>query len=240
MEKIKIIIIEDHSILRETLSVILKKENMFKVLGHWDNAEDALEFAKKNAVDIAIADNMLPAMDGITFTKKLKEVSPKTNVIMLSMVTDEEKIFEALSAGAKAYIPKIVSIDELISALKCVHNGEIFIHPELLKKFIGHALKLNNSPDKKQILSKDQINMLQLAADGDTNKEIAARTQVPLSTVKLRFHEIFKALNAKHRTHAIVIASKLKLISLDKFSSSRKQQKKQEALQGKAVSSVKE
>jgi len=228
MEKIKIIIVEDHSVLRESLALILKQENYFRVLGNWDNAEDALEFIKTNEPDMAIVDNMLPGMDGITFTKKLKAACPKVKVLMLSMVTDEEKIFDALEAGVSAYIPKIVSIDELIAALKCVSNGEFFIHPQLLKNFIGHALKLKSLSSNKQILRKEQINILQLAADGETNKEIAVRMGLPLSTVKLRFQEIFKALNAKHRTHAIVIASKANLISLDKFSAARKQQKKQE------------
>ncbi len=213
---IKVIIVEDHAILRETMVEALNKEDDIDVLGHWSRAEEALRYLESHSVDVVISDNVLPGMDGVTFTRKIKQEHPDLKVIMLSMITDEEKIFEALEAGVMGYLPKEISKNELVLAIKKAFQGEMFIGPCITKSLVDYFVyKLNKQDDKKSLLTDDQIKVLSLAAEGYTNKEIADRINLALPTIKLRFQEIFKALDTRHRAHAIIKASKLGLLTLN-------------------------
>jgi DNA-binding NarL/FixJ family response regulator len=215
MDKIKIVLIDDHSILRETLVIALNMEAGFEVVGHWDNAEDGLKFFETASADVAVVDNKLPGMNGIVFTRKLKAVNPAVKILLLSMITKEDKVFEALESGASGYLPKEVSISELIQAIKNIHNGDIYLDNTIMKNMVTYFAQLKDPSLKKSLLSAEQITILNLAADGMTNKEIADRLDINLPTVKLRFQEIFKLLDARHRTHAIVKAAKLGILSLE-------------------------
>jgi len=214
---IKVIIVEDHSILRETMVEVLNKEEDIDVLAHWSRADDALRFLESNPVDVVITDNMLPGMDGVTFTRKIKQEHPEIRVIMLSMITDEERIFEALEAGVMGYLPKEISKNELVLAIKKAYQGEMFIGPCITKNLVDYFVyRLNRNNDKKSVLTDSQIRILSLAAEGYTNKEIADRINLALPTIKLRFQEIFKALDTRNRAHAIIKASKMGLLTLNK------------------------
>jgi DNA-binding NarL/FixJ family response regulator len=215
MDMIKIAIVEDHAILRETLCLALRMETNFEVVGNWNNAEDALRQIGDLNVDIVVSDNKLPGMDGIVFTKKLKERYPQMKIIVLSMITNEESILEALEAGAMGYLPKEVSISDLIQTIKNVHKGALSLSPELNESLLRYVAKFRKKSDRDNILSPEHIKMLSLAADGCTNKEIADRMDLPLTTVKLRFQEIFNLLDARHRTHAILKATKLGILSIE-------------------------
>ncbi len=215
MAPIRIIIVEDHSVLRESLCLSLAMEKSFEVAGNWNNAEEALKQLGTISVDIVLTDNKLPGMDGIVFTKKVKERYPDIKVVILSMITDEETILEALEAGAMGYLPKEVSISDLIQTIKNVHAGALSLPPELNESLLRYVAKFRKKHDRDSILTPEQIKLLNLAADGYTNKEIADRMDLPLTTIKLRFQEIFKALDARHRTHAILKAMKLGILVID-------------------------
>lgn len=213
---IKVIIVEDHSILRETMVEVLNKEEDIEVTGHWSKAEEALKYLETHSVDVVISDNRLPGIDGVTFTRKIKQLYPDLKVIMLSMITDEEKIFEALEAGVMGYLPKEISKNELVMAIKKAFQGEMFIGPCITKNLVDYfVFKLNKTNDKKTLLTDEQIKILTLAAEGYTNKEIADRINMALPTIKLRFQEIFKALDTRNRAHAIIKASQKGLLTLN-------------------------
>jgi DNA-binding NarL/FixJ family response regulator len=216
-QTIDVIIIEDHSILRETMADSLDKEEDITVVGQWSSSEEALKYLESHKVDLVISDNMLPGMDGVTFTRKARQLYPDLKVIMLSMITDEEKVFEALEAGVMGYLPKEVSKNELIMAIRKAYKGEMFIGPYITKNLFDFFVhKLQKSSNKKQLLTDDQIKVLNLASQGFTNKEIADRLNMALPTVKLRFQEIFKALDTRHRAHAIIKATQIGLININK------------------------
>jgi len=215
MTPIRIIIVEDHAVLRESLCLSLAMEKSFEIAGSWNNAEDALKHLGAQPVDIVLTDNRLPGMDGIVFTKKVKESHPDIKVVILSMITDEETVLEALEAGAMGYLPKELSISDLIQTIKNVNAGTLSLPPELNESLLRYVAKFRKKKDRDSILTPEQVKLLNLAADGFTNKEIAARMDLPLTTIKLRFQEIFRALDAKHRTHAILKAMKLGILIID-------------------------
>lgn len=215
MDKIRLIVIEDHAILRETLVVALNIEPGFEVVGHWGTIAEALKYLRDNPVDLALVDYMLPGMDGITFMKRAREQFPNLKVIMLSMMTAEETVSDALEAGVMGYMPKEVPISDLIQAIKRVHQGEMVIYPDILQNLVKYFIRAKNQKDKKGILSDEQKKIITLASEGLTNKEIAVQMELPIPTVKLRFQEIFKILDARHRTHAIVKASKMGILAFE-------------------------
>ncbi len=215
METIRIAVVDDHSILRDTLCLALKMENNFDVVGNWSTAEDALKHMEEAHPHIVVSDNKLPGMSGIIFTKKLNEKFPGIRVIILSMITDEEAILEALEAGAMGYVPKEVSISELIATINNVHRGNLSLSTELNESLLRYVAKFRKKTDRDSILSSEHLKILGLAADGCTNKEIADRMDLPLTTIKLRFQEIFNILDARHRTHAILKANKLGILAID-------------------------
>jgi len=215
MAPIRIIIVEDHAVLRESLCLSLGMEKSFEIVGNWNSAEDALKQLGNLPVDIVLTDNKLPGIDGIIFTRKVKERHPDMKVVILSMITDEETILEALEAGAMGYLPKEVSISDLIQTIKNVYAGALSLPPELNESLLRYVAKFRKKNDRDSILTSEQIKLLNLAADGFTNKEIADRMDLPLTTIKLRFQEIFKALDARHRTHAILKAMKLGILVID-------------------------
>lgn len=213
----RIILVEDQTILRETLVVALSKEKDFEVIGHWDDAETALEFFHINSCDIVLTDRMLPGIDGLTFTKMLKEINPSIKVLMLSMVDKEESILEAFHAGVDGYMPKDVSINELIDGIRNITSGDSVLGKRVTGRFVRYITNLKNEQLKQpenEFFSDDELLMLKLARDGFSNKEIATELNIPLPTVKFRFHEVFRKLGAKDRTNAVIKAIKSGFIAL--------------------------
>lgn len=215
MSKIRIILIEDHTVLRETIAIALNMENEFDVIGHWGSGEDALKSVADKEFDIAVVDRMLPGMDGIVLTKRIREKYPDASVIMLSMVNEEQRILEAFEAGVRGYLLKDVPISEVIDSIKRVHRGEMVIQKSLTENLITFFSRIRDSKGFHDILTDEQMKVLTHASEGLTNKEIADKLGLPLPIIKLRFREIFHKLNARHRTHAIMKAVKLGILTIE-------------------------
>lgn len=216
MKPIRIVIVEDHSVLREALALALNLEKGFTITGHWGSAEEMLAHMSDTPFDIAILDRMLPGMDGLELTGKIKGHNPRARVVMLSMVTEEKKILEAFENGVDGYLTKEAPISELIDAIKGTFDGQKIVGRGLTASLIMFLSRAKSDKEEKSPLTDGQMVMLNLAAEGMTNKEIALKLDVPLPNVKRRFREIFTRLGARHRTHAIVKAAKMGLISIHK------------------------
>lgn len=214
MKSINIVLIEDHAILRESLKDALEHNTEIKVAGHWGSGENALPFFCNGKCDVAVIDLALPGMDGITLAKNIKKLNKDISIIILSMALKEETIFEAFKAGVSAYIPKESGTEELIDAIRKVSNGESVISDRITKKFIQFCTSINEKSEMDKTLSEIQVTMLQLASEGQANKEIALKLGLPVSTIKNQFREIFEKLNACDRTQAVVIAIKEGIISI--------------------------
>jgi DNA-binding NarL/FixJ family response regulator len=215
MNKISLIIIEDHTILRELLVNSLSSEDHIEVLGDFPDAESALKDLKNSAPDIAIVDNILPGMSGLAFTEKALVIKPGLKIIFLSMCIEKQIIIKAFKAGAAGYLPKDVTSRELLDAISAVQAGETFLSPRITRKILDILMSPQVEEKKDKILTEEQIRMLKLASKGYTNKEIASKLGVPVTTIKSRFFDVCKKLNARDRTQTVIEAMKLGLLAID-------------------------
>jgi DNA-binding NarL/FixJ family response regulator len=215
---IKIVIVEDQTILRETLVVALNMEEGFEVVGHWQSAEELLDYVECNECDVAVVDNMLPGMDGITLTRALRERFPALKTVILSMHAREEDVLDAFDAGVMGYLPKEISTSELIRAIRSVVSGEAVICQKITKSLMIYCAQLKGprvESEPPSILTGEECRMLKCVSRGYSNKEIADLLNMPVAKIKLAFHELFKKLDARDRTHAVVKAFKLRLIDME-------------------------
>jgi DNA-binding NarL/FixJ family response regulator len=209
--KIKLIVIEDHRILRDSLVWDLEEVTDIKVAGSFRDGESALCFLEQNKIDVALVDIGLPGMDGLEFTRTICSGKKNPKVIILTMYEQEWRVHEALHSGATAYLSKDTCIDEIIMAVRAVYRGDSFISPKLARDL---CLSQDNG-NKTLSLSAEQITILCYARDGVNNNEIAKRLGVSLAGVKHRFAAIQKSMNTKDRTHAVIEAVRRGLIPIE-------------------------
>ncbi len=215
-KKIRLIVIEDHTILRETLVVSLNMEDDLEVKGHWETAEQALEAVPHTEFDVAIVDKMLPGINGVEFIRRMKEIKPLARAMMLSMDKLEESVAEAFSAGADGYLAKDASTSKLIQAIRKVAGGERVLAENLTRRVIDFYAGRGRQPEFSIILNEEELLMLRRASEGKTNKEIGESLGMNLSAIKIRFHEIYKKLSVRDRTSAVLKAVRLGLLQLDR------------------------
>jgi DNA-binding NarL/FixJ family response regulator len=215
LKKHRLILIEDQTILLESLVVSLAMEEDMQIAGHFTTAEEALAFAGGNKFDIAIVDRNLPGIDGITFTRRLKEIQKSPRIIILSAHTRGETVLEAFEAGAVAYLPKEVPINELIQSIRAVGRGETVLSQKIARKFVNYVSSLREAPGGESGLMPDQVMLLRFACQGLSNKEIAVRLGTQEPSIKAMFHKIYKALGANDRAHAVYKAVSMGIIPVE-------------------------
>ncbi|MHC9539736.1 MAG: response regulator [Vulcanimicrobiota bacterium] len=213
-EKIHLIIVEHQTLLRETLTAMLSREEDLKVVGCWTNAEEAMRDCHNLKFDIALVGFKLKGMDGIHFTSMLLEHVPQVKVIVVSSVCEGRIICDAFEAGASGYIHKDSSTQELVRSIKAVNCGEMALSFKLLKRYIDFSLASIPAEQKKLPLNGVEKEVLTLAAVGMSNKEIADKLNLPLSTVKLRIRTVIRQLEARDRTHAVIKALSQGIITI--------------------------
>jgi DNA-binding NarL/FixJ family response regulator len=213
MSKISLIIIEDHTILRESLVERLQAVDGFSVEAHFSTAEEALQFLTRKSVDVALTDYGLPGINGLVFSKRAQEITPKLRIVMLSMHNKPEIVRSAMNDGISAYIPKDSTTDELIFAIRIVHRGEAFLSPRLTKALLESYVRAPGEKIDQDLLSAEQVSLLRMACRGMGTKEMAGVLCLPEHTVKHRFAAIFKALKVKDKTQAVFKAIQLGLLT---------------------------
>lgn len=212
MEKIKVAIIDDHNVLRQSLAKMFNMEFDMEVIGHWKKFSDAIEFLSSNPCDVVIMDLKMPGINGIEATRRLKEIDPTTKVIVLSAYSDDEDVFSSIEAGVMGYLPKEVTVEELVEAIRNVYRGYAQLDPSITRKVLERYSGMEKKLKKVDELSGLELKILSLAAEGNSNKQIAHQLDVKLTAVKFHFREIFKKLGAKDRANAVAIAYKEGLI----------------------------
>jgi len=212
MSKIKILIVDDHQIVRDGIKRILTDENDIDLIGSVGKGSEALDFIKSNRPDIVIADLSMPNMSGIELTEKIVSMYPEVKVLILSMFSNEEYIVMAIQAGAKGYLSKQDSTTAiLLEALRSIANGEEYYSPSIsrivLNNFINNA-KNTNVGDivKKHQLTSREKEILKLYVEGFTNNEIADRLNLSVFTVKTHKNNIMQKYNFKSTVEMIKFA----------------------------------
>ena len=221
MSKIKIMLAEDHVLVREGTKEMLDREEDMDIVAEAGDGEEAVQLAAEQELDIVIMDISLPKLNGIEATKQIKEISPGTAVLVLTAYDDDEYVFALLEAGAAGYLLKDVSTDELVEAIRAVQAGESMLHPAIARKVINRFSRhLQGSKEEAPFeeLTDREIEVLQLAGKGITNREIADSLSISHRTVQAHLSHIFTKLGVGSRTEAVVYALRKGLLTFDDVS----------------------
>lgn len=216
VDKIRVLIADDHAILREGTRQLLEREDDLEVVGEASDGEEAVRLATQVRPDVAIMDIAMPRLNGIEATRQIKALLPATAVLILTAYDNDQYIFALLEAGAAGYLLKSIRGHELVNAIRAVHAGESVLHPvvarKVLQRFVPSPSKTKDSPT--ELLSQREMEVLKLAARGMSNKEIADALSLSTRTVQAHLAHIFDKLQVGSRTEAILYGLKIGWFSL--------------------------
>ncbi|RMH00605.1 MAG: DNA-binding response regulator [Chloroflexi bacterium] len=206
-ELITVLLVDDHKVVRQGVRAFLDTQPDLQVVGEADSGETAVSLAAKFAPDVALMDLIMPGMDGVEATRRLKQVSPRTQIIVLTSYHQDEHIFPAIRAGALSYLLKDVGPDELADAIRKAARGEAVLHPQVAARVVQ---ELHGSRSEKvnpfTELTDRELDVLRLIANGRSNAEIAAELVISEKTVKSHVSNILSKLHLADRTQAAVYA----------------------------------
>lgn len=207
MDRIRVLLAEDHVLVREGTRELLEREEDIEVVGEAGDGEEAVRLAMQLRPDVAIVDIAMPRLNGIEVTKQIKEKCPATAVLILSAYDDDEYVFALLEAGAAGYLLKSVRSRELVAATRAVNSGESALHPAIARKVVDHftraPLRLGRESAVDQ-LTRRELQVLKLAAKGMTNREIAQELVLSIRTVQAHLRNIFRKMQVGSRTEAVI------------------------------------
>lgn len=206
---IRVVIVDDHDMLREGLSAFLRAFPDLKLVGEASNGAQALEVCRQEQPDIVLMDLVMPIMDGVAATQALLEESPSLRVVALTSFGEEELVERALKAGAVGYLLKNVTADELAEAIRAAHAGYRVLSPEA-EQALTRAMDRRNT--SRHDLTEREKEVLKLMAEGLSNPEIANRLVISRYTVKNHVSNILSKLGVTSRTEAAMLAIKSGLI----------------------------
>jgi len=212
--KIKIIIVDDHPVVREGLTSMLSRESDIEVVGTAENGAVAIKKASELQPDIMLMDLRMPEVDGVTAMCEIKARSPDIKFIVLTTYDNDEYIFKGIEAGARAYLLKDAPREELFRAIRAVYKGDSLIEPAVAGKVLDRLAELSRQAQTSEGLSERELEVLKLMAKGTSNKLIAATLNIGESTVKTHIQSIFQKLEVNARTEAVTEAIKRGIIRL--------------------------
>jgi NarL family two-component system response regulator LiaR len=182
MDKITILIVDDHAVVRQGLRTFLELQADMAVVGEASNGLEAVEQARRLLPDLVLMDLVMPHLDGIEATRRIRALSPTTQVLVLTSFTEDDKVFPAIKAGALGYLLKDVTPGDLIKAVQAAHRGEVQLHPEIAKKLMSEfATRLDSS--SPEALTERELEVLRLIARGLSNQEISETLVISLLSI---------------------------------------------------------
>jgi DNA-binding NarL/FixJ family response regulator len=218
MDKIRVILADDHPAFREGLERLLREEEDIEVIGQAGDGEEAISIARETQPDVAIIDVAMPKLDGIGVTKEIKEASPQTTVLILSAYNNEPYVLSAIEAGAEGYLLKSVRVREVAAAIRALHNGETVLDSSAARKIfrrLEYTTGKAGAMEASQKLHPREIDVLKLVAKGMSNKEIAQELVISVRTVQTHITNILSKLDVNSRTEAVVSALREGWITLN-------------------------
>ncbi|HEY9571349.1 MAG TPA: response regulator transcription factor [Metalysinibacillus sp.] len=205
---IRVLIADDHHVVRRGLLFFLKTQKDIEVVGEASNGEEAVELATALEPDIILMDLVMPKLNGIEATAKVKELLPKTEVLMLTSFSDRDHVIPALEAGAAGYQLKDIEPDELVKSIRQIMGGEHILHPDATITLEAQQQELANAPHTANPLTPRERDVLAELTKGKSNKEIASSLFVTEKTIKTHISNIFSKLEVQDRTQAALYAVK--------------------------------
>jgi two-component system response regulator NreC len=218
MSQIKLILADDHAVVRSGLRMLLEVQSDIEIIAEVENGADAVKQTRLLQPDIVLMDIQMPGLNGIEATKQIKELAPKTAVLALTMHEDDQYFFEMLHAGASGYVPKRAAPDELLTAIRAVGRGEVYLYPSLASRLVQDYLRRAESGDQTHVyddLTPREREVLTLIAEGLSNAEIAEKLVISVKTVDRHRENIMRKLNLHSRIDLVKYALKIGLIDLD-------------------------
>lgn len=208
MDKINILIADDHPVVREGLSSMLSREPSFCVIGEAKDGSEAIKMAVELNPDILLIDLRMPQVDGVEAMRKIRAVNPNIKFVILTTYDNDEYLIKGIEAGAQAYLLKDAPREELFNSIRAVNRGESIIQSSLTGKVLDHLRNLTRQVQESGIFSSREHEVLKLMAKGITIKEIAFTLSISESTVKTHIQNIFQKLGVNNRMAAVSEAIK--------------------------------
>jgi len=215
---IRVLVADDHKFIRQALRSCLDKEQDMKVIGEATDGEQAVRLSEQLRPDVIIMDIEMPVLNGLEATRQIRTISPDTIILVLTVHDDREYILHILEAGAAGYLTKKAMGKEIACAIRAVISGESILSQDIVRQLITYAFRYPTQPvvlDHGEKLTPREIQMLELIAEGASNKAIAETLDLSLNTVKKYLMGIFDKLHASSRTSAVINAQRAGLISMD-------------------------
>ena len=214
-DTIKVLIVDDHAMVRQGLRTFLSLHDTIEVVGEAANGVEAVEQVRQLRPNVVLMDLVMPELDGIEATRRIRTLSPETQVLALTSFTEDEKVFPAIEAGALGYLLKDVLPDDLVQAIEAAYRGEAQLHPDITKKLMGQVAARARHPEPApphaskpapDELTERELEVLRLIATGLSNREIAQALTIAEKTVKTHVSNILSKLHLADRTQAAIYA----------------------------------
>ncbi len=223
MDNIKVLLVEDHKMVRLGLSLVFENTDGITLVGEADNGKNGVELALKLTPDVVLMDIGLPEIDGIQATAMIKKSNPNMKILIFTSRDSEDDVFDSLTAGADGYIMKGANENQMISAIKAVAEGTAWLDPAIAKLVLSNVRKqtsvqvtgvvpANNLAKNTYGLTERELEVLALIVEGLNNAEIAKKLVITISTAKAHVHSILQKLYVTNRTQATIQAVKEGLI----------------------------
>ncbi|MFQ5434091.1 MAG: response regulator [Anaerolineae bacterium] len=205
-ESIRIILADDHTVLRQGMAQALAAQSDMTVVAQAGNGREALDQAIQHQPDVILMDINMPEMDGVEATRQITTRVTKTGIIILTMYRRDDYVFEAIKAGASGYLLKEVELDELLAAIRAVASGEAVIDPAIAGRVLAKFRQPKRNTPEEEPLAERDVEILRLLAQGLSNQEIASHLHLSEKTIRNRLSLIFRQLHLSNRTQAALYA----------------------------------
>lgn len=216
MDKIRILIADDHSIVREGVRMILAGQEDFDVVGEASTGREALEQARALRPDVVVMDISMPDMNGIEATRRIRQEAPDCAILALTIHEDEQYCFQMLDAGVLGYVPKRAAPEDLVKAIRVVHRGQVFLYPSMASALVTDYLtRMEQGEEESDSLTEREREVLTLIAQGMLNREIADKLTISVKTVERHRENIMNKLNLHSRTELVKYAIRKGFIDLE-------------------------
>ncbi len=212
MAKTRLLIAEDETVVRYALAQLLAAEDDIQVVGEAADGGEAVVLARQRQPDVVLMDLSMPKMDGIAATRKIKEETPECAIVVLTIYSDDDKVFDAIKAGASGYVLKDSPAEQTVEAIRAAARGEGFLHPSLVSKVMDEFARISRlraaAKEVFKELTRRELEVLELLGKGLKNREIAEQLHISDKTVKNHVSSIFFKLHVNDRTQAALLAAR--------------------------------